>query len=249
MNDPMATTAMDGARGAGDFVAKWRARWPEWAIAEVFVPPSRREIAQAWMTLLQELGDAAWGGADVRPGEAKLTWWAEELLGWSRGARRHPLGQGLSPRAASWDALAAALPALLASRERPRDTTAAVAAVAPFAVAAAAVEAEVSGTPATTSSSGDLASALLAERLLHHPDGAVPLQLLAGQADAEAAGGAWAAALLDAWPAGAPVARARRLHAMLQRARLGQRAAGVEAPRPLSRGRTLWRAWQAARRD
>ena len=89
MNDPMATTAMDGARGAGDFVAKWRARWPEWAIAEVFVPPSRREIAQAWMTLLQELGDAAWGGADVRPGEAKLTWWAEELLGWSRGARPH----------------------------------------------------------------------------------------------------------------------------------------------------------------
>ena len=228
MNDPMAAAAMDGARGAGDFVAKWRARWPEWAIAEVFVPAPRRGIAQAWMTLLQELGDAAWGGEDVRPGEAKLTWWAEELLGWSRGARRHPLGQALSPRAASWDALAA---------------------VAPFAVAAAAVEAEVSGTPATTSSSGDLASALLAERLLHHPDGAVPLQLLAGQADAEAAGGAWAAALLDAWPAGAPVARARRLHAMLQRARLGQRAAGVEAPRPLSRGRTLWRAWQAARRD
>lgn len=239
----------NGPVAAAGFVAKWRARWPEWAIAEAFVPAPRREVAQAWMALLQELGDAAWGGSDPRPGEAKLAWWAEELQGWSRGARRHPLGQVLSSRAASWAALAAALPTLLASRERPRDTTAAVAAVAPFAVAAAAVEAEVSGTPATTASSGDLASALLSERLLHHPEGAVPLQLLAGQAGTDVAGQAWAAALLAAWPAGAPVARPRRLHAMLQRARLAQRAAGVAAPRPLSRWRTLWRSWQAARRD
>lgn len=249
MNDPTAAGVAHGARGADDFVAKWRARWPEWAIAEAFLPPSRRAVAQAWMTLLQELGDAAWGGDDARPGEAKLGWWAEELPGWSRGARRHPLGQVLSSRAASWDALAAALPTLLASRERPRDTTAAVAAVAPFAVAAAAVESEVCATPETTSSSGDLASALLAERLLHHVDGAVPLQLLAAHADASAAAQAWAAALLDAWPLGAPVARARRLHAMLQRTRLAQRAAGVASPRPLSRWGTLWRAWQAARRD
>lgn len=230
------------------FIAKMRARWPEWAIAEVFLPASRREIAQAWLALLQELGDAAWGGADPRPGEAKLAWWAEELDGWSRGARRHPLGQPLASRAASWPALAAALPTLHASRERPRDTTEAVAAVAPFSVAAAAVEAELSLAPATTASSGDLASALLAERLLHHPDGAVPLQLLAAQAGAEAAGQAWAAALLAAWPAGAPVARARRLHAMLQRARLAQRAQGVASPMPLPRWRTAWRAWQAARR-
>ena len=241
-------TEPDAAAG---FVAKWRARWPEWAIAEAFVPASRREVVQGWMALLQELGDAAWGGTDPRPGEAKLAWWAEELQGWSRGARRHPLGQGLSSRAASWAALAAALPTLMASRERPRDTTAAVAAVAPFAVAAAAVEAEVCGTPATTASSGDLASALLAERLLHHPEGAVPLQLLAGQGDAGAgaAAQAWATALLEAWPAGAPVARPRRLHAMLQRARLAQRASGVDVPRPLSRWRTLWRSWEAARRD
>lgn len=249
MNDPIATGPTQDAHGdAGGFVAKWRARWPEWAIAEAFLPASRRDIAQAWMALLQELGDAAWGGEDARPGEAKLGWWAEELLGWSRGARRHPLGQVLSSRAASWGALAAALPTLRASRERPRDTTAAVASVAPFAVAAAAVEAELSAAPATTASSGDLASALLAERLVHHAEGAVPLQLLAGPASAGTATQAWAAALLDAWPAGAPVSRARRLHAMLQRARLEQLAAGVASPRPLSRWRTLWRAWQAARR-
>ena len=240
---------MSDAQAAADFIAKWRARWPEWAIAEVFLPASRREPAQAWLALLRELCDAAWGGDDPRPGEAKLAWWAGELEGWSRGARRHPLGQVLSSRAASWSALAAALPTLLASRDRPRDSTAAVAAVAPFAVAAAAVEAELHAAPATSTSSGDLASALLAERLLHHPDSATPLQLMAGDAGATGAGQAWAAALLDAWPIGAPVVRARRLHAMLQRARLAQRARGVAVPAPLSRWRTLWRAWRTARRE
>ena len=229
----------------GDFIAKWRARWPEWGVAEVFVPAARRELAQAWLALLQELGDAAWGGEDPRPGEAKLGWWAEEFDGWTRGARRHPLGKPLAARAASWGALAAALPTLQASRGRPRDSTAAVADLAPFAVAAAAVESELSGTPATTASSGDLASALLAERLLHHREGAAPLQLLAGGGTEGAR--AWAAALLDAWPAGAPVARLRRIHAMLQRARLAQLETGRDAPVPMSRWRTLWRAWQAAR--
>src|SRR5690606_14401375 len=150
-------------------------------------------------------------------------WWAEELQGWARGARRHPLGRLLARRAASWPALAAALPTLQASRARPRDSTAAVAELAPFAVAAAAIESELAATPAATASSGDLASALLAERLLHHRAGAVPLQLLAaGEGDGARA---WSAALLDAWPAGAPVAAARRIHAMLQRARLAQLAA------------------------
>ena len=237
---------MSGA-GAAEFIGKWRARWPEWAIAEAFVPADGRLVAQAWMSLLQELGDAAWGGDDPRPGEAKLAWWSEELQGWQRGARRHPLGQVLSSRDASWPALAAALPALAASRERAADTTAAVAAVAPFAVAAAAVEAEVARAPATSASSGDLASALLAERLLHHPADATPLQLLAVHAGTDAAGQAWAAALLEAWPAGAPVARARRLHARLQRARLRQRAQGVLSPRPLGWWPALWGSWRAAR--
>ena len=248
MTAPPPEAGAADAADAAAFVAKWRARWPEWSVAEVFVPVERRGVAQAWFALLQALGDAAWGGGDPLPGEAKLGWWAEELEGWSRGARRHPLGRPLAPRAASWGALAAALPALRASRERPRDTTAAVASVAPFAVAAAAVESEVSGTPGTTTASGDLASALLAERLLHHPGGAVPLQLLAVRGDTGGAGEAWAAALLDAWPLGVPVARERRLHAMLPRARLRQRARGVEAPLPLSHWRTLWRGWQAARR-
>ena len=46
-------------QGAGDFIAKWRARWPEWAIAEAFLPAVQREPAQAWLALLQELGREA----------------------------------------------------------------------------------------------------------------------------------------------------------------------------------------------
>ena len=84
------------------FLGKWRARWPEWAIAETFIPEAQREVAQAWLALREEISEAAWGGQDPRPGDAKLGWWTEELMGWSRGARRHPLGQVLQKRAAPW---------------------------------------------------------------------------------------------------------------------------------------------------
>ena len=91
------------------FLGKWRARWPEWAIAETFIPEAQREVAQAWLALREEISEAAWGGQDPRPGDAKLGWWTEELMGWSRGARRHPLGQVLQKRAAPWAELASAL--------------------------------------------------------------------------------------------------------------------------------------------
>jgi len=251
MNGPLSgSQAADlpegDAAGLDAFIGKRHARWPEWDIAEVFLPAPQRPLARAWLTLLQELGDAAWGGGDALPGQAKLAWWHDELQGWNQRRRRHPLAPALLARPASWAALATALPALRDSRERPGDSTEAVAVLAPFAVAAAAVEAELFEVPEASTASGDLASALLAERLLHHRDGAAPLQALA-QAGGQATR-AWAAALLASWPQGAPVARARRLQALLQRARLEQLAAGATVPQPLSRWRTLWRGWQAARR-
>jgi hypothetical protein len=229
------------------FVDKHRARWPEWEIAAVYLPAPQRPLAAAWLALLQELGDAAWGGADPTPGQAKLAWWQEELRGWAAGRRRHPLGQVLLRETIPWAALAAGLPTLAGSRERPADSTGALSLLGPFAVAAAEVEAALLGVESMAASSGDLASAMLSDRLLHHRDRAVPLQLQAqfGQ-DAAAA---WANALLASWPRGTPVARARRLQAMLQRARLRQLASGAAAPLPLSRWATLWRGWRAARSD
>jgi hypothetical protein len=227
------------------FAGKHRARWPEWEIAAVYLPSEQRPLAAAWLALLQELGDAAWGGEDPRPGQAKLSWWQEELQGWAAGRRRHPLGKVLPRDAIPWAALAGGLPSLAASRERPADSTEAIVTPGPFAVAAAGIEAALFQDEAAAASSGDLASAMLSERLLHHRDQAVPLQLQAqfGQ-DAAAA---WASALLASWPRGTPVARARRLQAMLQRARLQQLASGAAAPVPLSRWATLWRGWRAAR--
>src|SRR5512141_2186426 len=102
----LAVTAIDTTQSASAFADKWRQRWPEWRIAEVFIAPAQRELAIAWFALRQELLDAAWAGSDPRPGEAKLAWWAEELDGWSRGRRRHPLGLTLQRHAAPWSQLA-----------------------------------------------------------------------------------------------------------------------------------------------
>src|SRR3546814_12137811 len=90
---------------ADEFTAKWRTRWPEWSIGMVFLPDAQRETAFAWFALVQELTDAAWSGADATPGLAKLAWWNEELQGWAKGARRHPLGAVLKPLSAPWTPL------------------------------------------------------------------------------------------------------------------------------------------------
>lgn len=107
---------MNGAASeAASFVDKWRARWPEWGIARVFVSADQRELAEQWFALLQEWTDAA-STQEPAPGLAKLAWWQEELRGWAKGARRHPLGARLQKTAIDWNALADALP-VLARRE------------------------------------------------------------------------------------------------------------------------------------
>src|SRR3546814_3703825 len=99
----------DAMKPEDEFIAKWRTRWPEWNIGVVFLPDAQRETAFAWFALVQELTDAAWSGADATPGLAKLAWWNEELQGWAKGARRHPLGAVLQPLSAPWTPLAASL--------------------------------------------------------------------------------------------------------------------------------------------
>lgn len=112
---------MSGPGSLDGFVDKWRQRWPEWGVLSVFVPPAGRATAAAWFALLQELHDAAWGGSDPTPGLAKLAWWQEELRGWSRGARRHPLGDALQKLPAPWELLGGALSTLPATRGHGND--------------------------------------------------------------------------------------------------------------------------------
>jgi len=47
--------SQDGPEALDAFIGKWRARWPEWSVAEVFVPSPDRSVALAWASLQQEL--------------------------------------------------------------------------------------------------------------------------------------------------------------------------------------------------
>ena len=219
---------MTDSSALDSFLAKWRAQWPEWAVAEVFLPPPQRQRARAWLALRGELTEAAWGGDDPTPGAAKLGWWEEELAGWSRGARRHPLGLALQKLPLDWPLLAAGIPALRASRSPEGDREQSLRGLAPFARAQAVLSAQLFETmpPASTQ---PMAEALLAEWVLHLPGRGVP------------AAGTDVPSLL-ALPPLREAPRAERIHAGLVRARLARATSG-----PLSAPVALLASWRAAR--
>lgn len=209
------------------FLGKWRARWPEWELLMVFVPASQRRAVAAWFSLLQELGDAAWAGAEPAPGLAKLAWWQEELSGWSRGARRHPLGQALQRLPAPWEALARALAALPATRvagdgEHVADGLQA------FGAAVLACEAALFG----GGGAGAAALAAVVEDL---------------QATRSLAQGGPPSAPGPGRPQAEGLSRPRRLNQVALRAHLARRARGQVRARPASPG-LLLAGWRAARR-
>lgn len=227
---------MSESQALDGFVAKWQARWPEWVAAEPFIAAAHRGRARAWLALRDELLEAAWAGEDSRPGEAKLGWWAEELDGWSRGARRHPLGSVLQKVPAPWSNLAACLPALRASRERPRDLEDALFALEPYAEALAGIAQHLFDTEAPAPARNVVVS-LLAERVLRFPDASTPL----GDLDVRG----WARGLLAQWPPPGDGTRPGRIHAAIVRARLQRYATGRDPVLP--RLAVLPVAWRAAR--
>jgi phytoene/squalene synthetase len=241
-----ATHVSDDVDSLAGFTGKWRQRWPEWRVAEVFVPAANRDLAVAWFALRQELTDAAWGGGDPRPGEAKLAWWSEELAGWTQGRRRHPLGLALQQRPVPWSVLGASLPALQASRDRPATAAEAAQAVEPFARAVGRVAASLfaSRTPAPTRG---IVAGLLAERLLQRGEAGVPLETLARHQAPEAALRARARELLQDWPLPYDGTPHGRVHAALVRQRLQGLADGRPRDRPAPPWRALLAAWRAAR--
>jgi phytoene/squalene synthetase len=238
-----APTALDS------FVDKWRARWPEWSVAEVFVPEPQRARAVAWFALLQEFDDILNIAGDPLPADAKLGWWAIELRDWSAHRSRHPLGRLLEPVDAPWARLAEALPALTAARTRAADGPASLAGLDAYASAVATVEAAVlGGTPPLAAA---LAAQVLATRLAEAGLGALPQERLPSSGEnaaaAERAQQAWALELLAAWPARAGGAVPRRLWSALARQRLQHYAAGRLDQMGRQPLRTLWRCWRAAR--
>lgn len=216
-----------------DFLDKWRGRWPEWRIAQVFVPEAQRPLAEAWFALLQEWTDAAWAGEDPTPGAAKLGWWQEELRGWSKGLRRHPLGRVLQKQASPWPVLADALPALRTVREPLRAWASpdeARAALRPLADTLSACEAVLFAGPA---GEGDAFSILAAHALWHRED------------DGSAGRARDWAGVLAACRAARAGTRPRRIHDALTTGRLARlaKSGDITALPPLA---ALWRSWRAA---
>ena len=243
----MAETAVSDQQALAGFLDKWRARWPEWSVAEVFVPPAQREVAVAWFALLQELLDAAWSGSDPTPGQAKLGWWAEELQGWSQGRRRHPLGIALQRRPAPWASLAATLPALLATRGPAGDADLAFGALHPVAARVDELT-QVLFAMGGPDQPADATAGLLAQHLMLVGDAAVPLRIRARAKtnDGNAHALAWANELLQRWPS-ACGARPQRIFMILLHGRIRRFACGGDFAQPLPRMATLWGAWRAAR--
>lgn len=215
---------MDTNQATRSFLEPWRAQWPEWALAEVFVPIAQRDVAVAWFALLKVFADAAWDGADPTPGLAKLAWWQEELRGWAKGARRHPLGELLQPQPAPWQALADAM-SVLRHRELPRDPTDALLKLRDFDAAVCGIETALFG---TTAGSTATTIAMLAPAALEH------------------AGAAAASHLQTTTQVRSPHSRPARLLAAVVRLRLAD-AARTGQWRPAGRWRSLWALWGAAR--
>ena len=233
------TTALDS------FLDKWRLRWPEWRVVEVFVPDAQRELALAWFALLQEFTDAMNIAGDPLPADAKLAWWGEELRDWSRQRSRHPLGRVLEPKRAPWFELAEALPVLIRMRDSQSEPAVVFDSVRPLALAIAQVESALFEHQSTDALVQAISLQLLAARLHETGNAAVPAAL-ASQSSTPASD--WAAQLLQQWPARTDGSIPRRLSSALARSRLQRFTAADEGIAPLSPARALWLGWRAARR-
>lgn len=244
---------------ATEFAHKWLHREPEMGLVLRFIPVAQRESAVRWGALLSELRETAFELSDPAVTEAKLGWWAEELLRFGQGQPRHPLGQDL-PEGLPWRDLATALVTVGGDQGRPADPDAAVAQLAVFASALARVESAWFGAPPQPLAEASLAIHLLAQRLVHgrgDDDAArVPMNLLARHAltpaalsgvDGEAAVRDWAGVLRERAPGPGPgMVLFRRLRAGLDLEQLEHLRSYPDRgwrPGPLS----VWRGWRLAR--
>lgn len=241
------------------FVAKWQAREPEMAVAEVFCPVPLRPRFQAWGVLLHELREALFELSDPRVTGIKTGWWAEEMMGLEQGRSRHPVTEGFASMRGPWSALGRSLLDATALEVRPASTAEAIESLQPLALSIVSVEAVVFGAPAGDSAARALVVHWLLSRLpagLEMQDqGRIPMHLFArhGVSPGQSLGGQdaallhdWAGDLLDALPTIQDGALFRRARTTFDRARLSRlsRGKGYAPPLPLA---TLWRAWRAAR--
>ncbi|PPU41030.1 phytoene/squalene synthase family protein [Xanthomonas arboricola] len=225
---------MSQSSALDSFLDKWRTRWPEWSVAEPFIPEPQRRLTAAWFALLQEWEDIMNIAGDPLPADAKLAWWQQELRDWSQRRSRHPLGRVLEPVHAPWVQLADTLPAMQDARAQPQSLQQALATLGAFAEAVVAVEAALF---ARTQPGDAIAVAVqwLDARQRVAGDSAAPADMTTA---------AWRTQLLRAWPRKPALARSHRVWSRLARLRLQRELAGKAGyPPPVQQ---LWHSWRAA---
>ena len=244
------------------YISKWRRREPEMAQAEVFCPPPQRERLRLFGCLLAEWEDAILTPSDAQVATGKLLWWSEEL---AAGGKRHPLARALAEQGVEVSALRAApqAAARLIDADSAGDVEVAIERCRGFAAAAAAANGAVFGHSDTDANGDDLVVALLRRAAINAAAGhplareRLPLNLLARHAGDEGD-----AARLSAFHrdfAGEllrrtdrrPLPLFRSLRRAFDRHRLQSVARGKADPQRellIPPMRTLWLAWNAARR-
>lgn len=232
------------------FIDKWLAAEAHWQVGQVFLPAADRQPMLAWLALLFELRETLFAASDPAIRQQKGAWWSEELLGWSRGGSRHPLGRILCQVPVDWAALAVELLPLL--DEPPPDTTvaAAIERLRPAAVAAMAVESCWGGEIASADA---LARHWLRREWQHSARlgdlSRLPMQLRARHGLRGSSPGTDAAEVVADWgqalAATAPALPVRGYLRGLEAAHDARLLAGRAPWRPWQ---ALWPAWQAARR-
>lgn len=215
---------------------KWRDRWPQWAIAEVFIAPAQRLTAQAWFSLLMEWEDLLNQSSEQLIIAAKLQWWQHELAQWSTQRSSHPIAPLLMGLDAPWQLLAEPLSDLAALASVPPTLAQAEASLARVLDAMVAVEMRLF--PGERGCDRRLL-------LLHWLEARcrVGKGIPAGMSVA-----AWRRALLDAWPDAPQSERARRLLSTLTRQRLQRAVRSEDGKSPRCKGRLhlLWCCWRSA---
>ena len=234
MTDP---TALDG------FVAKWRARWPEWSVAQVFVP-RRAARRRRWpgSRCCRNSPTPPGAAAIPRPAEPSSPGGRKNCAAGRKGARRHPLGDALQRLPAPWTCARRIAAGIARSRASARTTPRPRSGHCDRSRRRSPnARRRCSACRPTRAPWSD--TTLLAERLLADPQAAVPLSIPATrQALRWRSASAWAIELQSAWPLAAtpPATPAGGLAAGASAAP-SRTAVGNE---PLAPWRTLIVAWR-----
>ncbi|MCB1560211.1 MAG: hypothetical protein KDI75_03810, partial [Xanthomonadales bacterium] len=229
---------------------------------EAFCPPARRERLRLFGCLLSEWEDAILTPSDASVATGKLLWWAEEL---AAGGQHHPLARALVEQDVEVCALRVApqAAARLVDADSAGDMVAAIERCRGFAMAAAAANAAVFGHSDADDRGDDFVIGLLRRAAINAAAGhplareRLPLNLLARHAGDEGDTAKAAAFHRDfagellCIPDRRRLPLMRALRRAFDRHRLQSMARGKAEPDreslipPL---RTLWLAWNAARR-